>query len=277
MTTVLIVAAVLAACGAILRARRANAGEPLGGWHRIDRVGLSEPLVARVTPDDASLRLARAGVDGVSPQAIGRGRLVGAVIGLAVGPAFAVVWVPGLLASLPAALAGFAVPGAILARAERTRGAAITSRLPGALDLLAICVQGGLALDPALAALERHTDGPLADELSRLLRSISLGTPRRVAYRQFAERCPSEEVGALVAALRQSEELGAPLAPTLRTQAFGVREAARRAALERAATAAPRIQLVTALVLVPAAMLLIVATLLVQLGEQISTTIGGAG
>ena len=54
---------------------------------------------------------------------------------------------------------------------------------------------------------------------------------------------------------------GAPLAERLHEQAAALRAASRRAIEERAARAAPKIQLVVALVLVPSVLLTIVAAL----------------
>lgn len=273
MTIALFVAAVVAGLWAVVRSRGA-VRERRGGWSRVANVRVSEEVVRRLTPDDAEYRLARAGLD-ADDHVVGRARAMGVAAGTAFGAAFALIWPPAAVLAIPGGLGGAALPAIALRRAAAVRARQMRAALPQALDLLAICVTGGMALDPALAALARHTDGPLSEEIRGLIRSVELGLHRRAAYDRLVERCPCAEVGTLVAALRQSEELGAPLAPALRAQAKSAREAARRAALERAASAAPKIQLVTAVVLVPAAMLLIVATLLLQLGQQIGAAIGG--
>lgn len=273
MTIALFAAAVVAGLWAIVRAR-AGGRDRRGGWSRLARVRVPEEVVRRLTPPDAEHRLARAGIvsDG---DVVGRARAVGTAAGMAVGAAFGLIWPPAVVLAIPGGIGGAALPGFTIRRASDIRGRQMRAALPQALDLLAICVTGGMALDPALAALARQTDGPLSAEISELITSVELGLHRRAAYERLVERCPCAEVGTLVAALRQSEELGAPLAPALLAQAKSARDAARRAALERAASAAPKIQLVTAVVLVPAAMLLIVATLLLQLGQQIGAAIGG--
>ncbi len=273
MTALLVAGAVLAAVWAVVRARAMSA-QGRGGWARLGGLRLPEVLVARLTPGDAELAFARAGIR-ADPRAVGCARLLGAGCGGLVGASCALLVPLAVVMAVPGALLGAIAPTLALRRAQRTRARALRAELPPALDLLAICVQGGMAVDPALSALTRHSQGALADEVAEVLRSIELGLQRRTAYGRLAERCPCDEVATLVTALHQSEELGAPLAPILRAHAQRVREAARREALERAASAAPRIQLVTALVLVPAAMLLIVATLLLQLGQQIGAAVGG--
>jgi len=69
-------------------------------------------------------------------------------------------------------------------------------------------------------------------------------------------------VGALAAALERSRTYGSPLAEQLHEQATGLRRDARRRIEEHAARAAPKIQLVVALVLVPSVLLMLTAAIL---------------
>jgi tight adherence protein C len=64
-----------------------------------------------------------------------------------------------------------------------------------------------------------------------------------------------------VAALQRAERHGAPLGPALAALAADARARRAQALRERAAKAAPKIQLVVALLLVPAVMLLLGAAL----------------
>ena len=72
---------------------------------------------------------------------------------------------------------------------------------------------------------------------------------------------PGAGLGALASALERSRRFGSPLAEQLHEQASSLRRDARRRLEERAARAAPKIQLVVALVLVPSVLLMIVAGL----------------
>jgi tight adherence protein C len=90
---------------------------------------------------------------------------------------------------------------------------------------------------------------------------VTLGVPRAQALGRLARRCPLEGVAALVAAIARSERHGAPLAPALRALAADARAQRAQRVRERAARAAPKIQLVVALLLVPAVMLLVGACL----------------
>jgi tight adherence protein C len=66
----------------------------------------------------------------------------------------------------------------------------------------------------------------------------------------------------LVAALHRATRHGAPLGPTLAAQAAEARARTARRHTEAAARAAPQVQLVVALLLVPAVLLLVGAALI---------------
>jgi tight adherence protein C len=70
------------------------------------------------------------------------------------------------------------------------------------------------------------------------------------------------DVAALAQLLDRSRRLGSPLAAGLQEQAVGLRERQAREIEERAARAAPKIQLIVALLLVPSVLLLVAAAIL---------------
>lgn len=111
--------------------------------------------------------------------------------------------------------------------------------LPFVLDLVTLCVEAGLNLNAALAqAVARGPQGPLRDELQRMLRDMRAGKARSDALRSFAERMNSASVSYLVSALIQAEATGMALAPVLRAQAEQ-RRAERFATAEKLAMEAP--------------------------------------
>jgi tight adherence protein C len=165
-------------------------------------------------------------------------------------------------------------PGRWIARRARARRAALAREMPDLLDLLGICVEAGMALDPALALAAERLGGVLGAEVATVLRDLSLGAPRRSAYRGLVERTGSPEVARAVGALLQAEELGAPLSRALQGQAEALRVARRQQARESAARAAPKIQLVVAMVMVPAVLLLVLGILVIELSRQVGAVIG---
>jgi tight adherence protein C len=220
-------------------------------------------VVAAGLPRDPALRL------------LVRARAGGAVAGLAVGGVAAVVATPLVVLAPVAAVAGRVLPDRAIQGRTRRRRQHVVSALPDLLDLMVICVEAGMALDPALGLAADRLGGPLGEEVRATLADQALGTPRRAAYRGLAERTGSEDVGRLVASLLQAEELGTPLATALAGQAEALRAARRQRARDRAARAAPRIQLVVALVMVPGAMLLILGVMLIELAAQVGVVMGG--
>ncbi|MGA0068876.1 MAG: type II secretion system F family protein [Miltoncostaeaceae bacterium] len=213
--------------------------------------------------------------DATAPVIV-RARAGGAVAGVAFGVASAVLLAPLLLVLTPLwMLIGRLGPDRAVARRARARRAAIVEALPDLLDLMVICVEAGMALDPALSLAADRLGGPLGEEVRATLSDQALGTPRRLAYRGLASRTASEDVGRLVASLLQAEELGTPLATALAGQAEALRAARRQRARDRAARAAPRIQLVVALVMVPGAMLLVLGVMVVEMAAQVGIALGG--
>ncbi len=181
--------------------------------------------------------------------------------------------VVAILAPLLAAGAACA-PGRWVTSRQRARRRAIVRELPDLLDLLGICVEAGMALDPALGLAAERLGGTLGGEVAQVLHDLSLGTPRSAAYRHLVDRVGAPELARTVGALLQAEELGAPLSRALQGQAEALRAGRRQAARERAATAAPKIQLVVAMVMVPAVLILVLGVLLIQLSRQVGAVIG---
>jgi tight adherence protein C len=172
---------------------------------------------------------------------------------------------PGRLAILAAIgipAAGFVLPDALLEREARRRRRRTLAALPDVLDLLAVASASGRSTETGFAEIARSGEGPLAEVLSMTVAELSCGVPLPQALGRLRERVPGSEVASLCASIERSRRLGSPLADQLRRQSAGLRRDQRRTIEERAARAAPKIQLVIALVLVPSVLLLIAAGLI---------------
>jgi len=219
---------------AALRARLAAAGTPLN-----------------LTPADVMALKAAGAVGGLLPAVAMMGTLPGRL---------------GLVALLCAPAAGFLAPDVVLARRTRARAARMSHELADVLDLLRVAIQAGLPVGRALSEVARRCNGLLAGELRAAATRLGLGARREQALAELVERCPAEGVATLVAAIARAERHGVPLAPALEALAAEARAAQARRLRDDAARAAPKIQLVVALVLVPAVMLLVAAVLVQALG-----------
>ncbi len=167
----------------------------------------------------------------------------------------------------PLLLLGFLSVDITLDGKGRRRQDRIDRDLPDFMDVLAVCVNAGIAFRPAIQRVGEATGGPLGEEVGTTLRQMALGSPRRTAFERLRERNPSEFMGAFVSSFLQAEELGVPLAEALRDLAADMRRDAFQRARRRAQNATPRVSLIVTTLIMPAAILLIVAGLV--LGSDI--------
>jgi tight adherence protein C len=235
---------------------RARFLETLPGWAGI------LPLALKL---GSSERLARSGLESRLPLPA---LLLAKVAATALGTLAALVVAPAapgrmaLLVAIALPAAGFVLPDALLEREARRRHRRLVAALPDALDLLAVSSGSGRGPAIGFAEIAGANDGPLAAELRMTVAELGCGRPLGAALRSLRARVPGSEVAALCAAIERSRRLGSPLADQLRRQAAALRRDQRRAIEERAARAAPKIQLVVALVLVPSVLLTIAAGLI---------------
>lgn len=219
---------------------------------------------ARAVPADLRARIAAAGAPlDLTAQDVMALKAVAALIGLllAVPLVTALPGRLGLVALLVAPAAGFLAPDLALGRCARARAARMSDELADVLDLLRVAVQAGLAPSRALAEVGSRCNGPLGSEFDTAATRLRLGATREQALGELVARCPVDGVAALAAAIVRADRHGAPLAPALAALAAQARAEQARRLRDGAARAAPKIQLVVALVLVPAVMLLVAAVL----------------
>ena len=194
--------------------------------------------------------------------------VAGAFAALVAAPAASgrIAWLVAV--ALPAA--GFFAPDAWAERAAGRRHRRLIVALPDALDLLAIGSAAGRGPAAGFREIASAGSGPLADELRAVVAELECGRPLPEALAGLRERVPGGEIATLCASIERSRRLGSPLADQLRRQAGSLRRDRRRAIEEQAARAAPKIQLVVALVLVPSVLLAIAAALLANAGALLA-------
>lgn len=129
---------------------------------------------------------------------------------------------------------GFFIPDILAAGQARQRQAIMLRELPDTLDQVTMSVDAGLGFEAALSRAAGAGDGPMAEELTRMLREMQLGIDREHALRNLADRTDVPDLDSFVLAITQSERYGIPVAQVLRTQASEVRDKRRQRAEERA-------------------------------------------
>ena len=173
-----------------------------------------------------------------------------------------------VLAIVAGPAAGFVAPDLWLSRLSRQRLEDAVNELPDMLDLLRVTVEAGMPPARAIGIVGAEFRGTLAREWRRVATEIQLGVAREEAFAGLHARLPADELGALVESLARAGRHGTPLGRALELQAGMARERRRRQVRERAARAGPKIQLVVALLLVPAVLLIVAAGLAVELGRS---------
>jgi tight adherence protein C len=118
---------------------------------------------------------------------------------------------------------GFFVPDIVLYQVAYNRNERVRRDLPDSMDLLTISVEAGLPFDSALSQVARNTQGPLADELFRVLQEMQIGLGRTDALHALGERTNVPELRGFVTAMVQADSFGIPIANVLRVQAREMR------------------------------------------------------
>jgi tight adherence protein C len=234
-----------------VRGRSAKAALRLGLPERLRRAGLESryPLPAVLMAKLATTAAGGIAAMAAAPAAPGRISLLVAI-------------------GMPAA--GFVVPDALLEREARRRRRRLLGALPDALDLLAVSATSGRSAAAGFEELARAGEGPLADELRLTVAELSCGQPLSAALASLRARVPGSELASLIASIERSRQFGSPLADQLRRQSSALRRDQRRSIEERASKAAPKIQLVVALILVPSVLLMIAAGLIANAGTLLN-------
>ena len=138
-------------------------------------------------------------------------------------------------------IVGFYLPSIIVKNLRSRRQASIRRSWSDALDLLLICVESGMSVEPAMQRVAREIGSgsvPLAEELTLTVAELSYLQDRRKAFENLAKRTGMPTVKSVVTSLIQSERYGTPLGTALRVLAQENRDA-RMSEAERKAAALP--------------------------------------
>jgi tight adherence protein C len=160
---------------------------------------------------------------------------------------------------------GFIVPEMVLSSRIRSRRDSVRSKLPDALDLLAVSVEAGLGFDGAITKLTEHMDGSLVEEFGLLLSEIRMGESRQTALKNMAERVGAPELSSFVRAVVQADQLGISLGRILRVQAADSRLRRQAAAEEKAMKAPIKMLFPTMFFIFPAMFVVLLAPAMMAL------------
>lgn len=164
-----------------------------------------------------------------------------------------------ILLGLVFAAAGILFPGFFLSKAATRRAERIDMELPHFVDQLALVIEAGMSFDAAVTYLADVSEGPLGEEMKRVLTELRVGESRKAAIRNFALRVGSENAMAFSNAVLASDQLGSPLGSILRSQASDLRHRRQINAEERAQKAPVKMLLPMAIFILPVLFILILA------------------
>ena len=195
------------------------------------------------------------------------------VVGLLAGSFGLVPLQHGLIGGAIGGVAGMIGPSFWLDRRKAFRQLIFRRSLPDALDVLVICLEGGLSLSGAVrrVAAELRTAHPLlSDELNIVQREVQLGRSEGEALRHFADRCDLEEVRSLAAVIIQAERFGASLAKSLRINADTLRTKRLQRAEEQAQKAATKMLFPLVFCIFPGVFVVILGPAVIQIMEMLA-------
>lgn len=170
----------------------------------------------------------------------------------------------GSAAVLVIGVLAWAAPSLVLYQLAYERSQQVLRSLPDALDLLTISVESGLGFDAAVAQVARNSDGPLAEELVRVLQEMQIGTGRIDALRALAQRTDVGDLRSFVSAMVQADAYGVPIAAVLRVQADEMRTKRSQRAEEAAQRVPVKILFPLIFGILPALLVVVVGPGLLQ-------------
>jgi len=159
---------------------------------------------------------------------------IGAKLVLIVAGPIAGVLLAGLMGSpnhtfyiLGGFIGGLLLPDQMIKRFRKSYLSKLEAGLPDALDLLVICAQAGLSLEPAMSRVAAEMRGArpqVAVELELTVRELEIMGDAAVALGNLGKRTGLSTLQRLVSTLVQTMQYGTPLTDALRNLSAEVRQ-----------------------------------------------------
>ncbi len=190
---------------------------------------------------------------------------------------FAVILIPFfglsdhvLLGTIALGIVGLIGPSFFLDHLKGNRQYRLRRSLPDAMDLMVVCVEGGMGLQAAVKkiAMELRTVHPeIATEFTLVHLQTQMGMGVGKALEAFGLRTDLDEIRQLAHVIVHSEKLGSSMAKTLKTSADSLRLRRQQQAEAQAQKAAVKIMIPTVLFILPAIFVVVLAPAMFQFTE----------
>jgi tight adherence protein C len=170
----------------------------------------------------------------------------------------------GVLAAFGTLAVAWQLPTWQARQHESNRLRRIEVEIVDALGEMVMGVEAGLTLEAVMNIYANRHHSPLAEEFRAVLDRIALGVSRDESLKVMLDRTPTSGMQLFVAAVRQNQRIGAPLATVLRQQAATARRRRRQAIEERSAKLAMKMVFPTVFCVLPALMIVVVGPALIR-------------
>lgn len=155
---------------------------------------------------------------------------------------------------------GWLWAGQDLAHCAERRQERLTRELPFAIDLIGGAMRSGLDFGAAMRYyVNLDMEGPLREELSRVLADVTLGRPLVGALEDMSARIRVKSFASFVSVVSYGMEIGAPMAESLRRHGEDLRKARFNLA-ERKAARAPAVMILPLVLFVMPSVFIVVLT-----------------
>lgn len=139
---------------------------------------------------------------------------------------------------------GYKLPALIVQNQIQKRSQEINLSFPDALDMMLICVQGGIGLEQTVARISEemadHSE-MLAEELGILSAEMAMLNDRRTALQDFARRIGSGAAKTFATALIQAEQYGTSVSQAMKVMSEELRDMRMQEAERKAAALPPKL------------------------------------
>jgi tight adherence protein C len=173
-----------------------------------------------------------------------------------------------MLIILGAGLFGALLPRILIKNNADKRQQEISLSFPDSLDLMLICVQGGIGIEAAInriaETVSEHSVA-LAEELGILSAELGMLNDRKAAFKGFASRVGSGPARSFATAMLQAEQYGTSVSKALRVLADESREARMAMAEQKAASLPPKLTVPMILFFLPALFIVILGPAFIKI------------
>ncbi len=169
-----------------------------------------------------------------------------------------------------AIVVGYKLPDVLIKNTILKRQEEINLTFPDSLDMMLICVQGGIGLEQTVdrVADEIAEHSPiLAEELGLLSAEMAMLNDRREALQDFARRVGSGAAKSFATSLIQAEQYGTSISQAMRVMSDELRDMRMAAAEQKAAALPPKLTVPMIVFFLPALFVIILGPAGISFGE----------